>query len=385
MPAEQCVEPIPDSWIGALIGKVSNQKLKIGNLLTFTSAIDGYLFLRMNDADMGLYDNAGTLTAQVMIQRSRAQVTIPTRTAQPTLPTPTDKIVVNDYMMLFDPDVNERPLTQNRGMADPHPLTAAFITDFESATGGSVVYRVAKESVIKTLPANVGGFTFTGEQYWAYVNSFATNAPEYCRRMADYQAVVNTRYDPEYVSACEAVARQGIDEVWEWEGGWFGFLEFKVISPNSLCPGLAREFTCMTFNYSRGVTEMLESQTHRTETVLQRKLGTHSWDQFDGQRQHYQEDYNQSPPPNTTHPEVDLNNAHCGNVHFPSNAFRHYQYDRNLPVQSDCDRWLNYPNLNRPKATINCSTGGCDRHQFLKWWLGHIPHNPGTSNGIYHN
>lgn len=386
IPASECVEPIPDFPTGALIGRVGNQLLRIGNLLTFTSEGDGYLLLRINDADTGLYDNAGIITVQITVHRLRtSDITIPTRTPPPKLPASSERTVVNVYVMIFDPEVNGRPLTQNNGFADPHPLMDNYIRDIERVTGGSVVYRIAQESVIRTFPAKMGGFVYTGEQYWACVNSSAENAPEYCRRNVDYRAVVNTRYDPDYMSACEAVANGGIDEVWEWEGGWFGFREYYTVAPNTLCPGLEREFTFMTFNYSRGVAEMLHSMGHRVENVLQQELGTELWDRFDGQRQRYAQDYDQPPAPDARHPEVNAADTHCGNVHFPPNAYLHYQYNRDFPVQSDCDGWLHYPNLNGSKTTLNCDAWGCDQYGFLRWWLTHIPHNPGASNGIYHN
>ena len=386
MPASECVEPMPDFPTGALIGKIENQLFPIGNSLTFTSESKGYLLLRINDADMGLHDNVGVITVQITVHHSLANsVIVPARTPVPEISALPERTVVNVYVMIFDPEINGRPLTQNNGFTDPHPLMDNYIRDIESVTGGSVVYRIAQESVIRTFPAKKGGFVYTGEQYWTCVNSSAENAPKYCHRDVDYHAVVNTRYDPDYMSVCEAVANGGIDEVWEWEGGWLGFREYYIVAPNTLCPGLGKEFTFMTFNYSRGVAEMLHSMGHRVENVLQQELGMELWDRFDGQRQRYAQDYEQPPIPDARHPEVNATDTHCGNVHFPPNAYLHYEYNRDFPVQSDCDSWLYYPNLDGSQTILNCDVWGCDQYGFLRWWLTHIPHNPGASNGIYHN
>ena len=386
MPADECVEPIPDFPTGALIGKLGSHLLKIGNSLTFISEDAGYLLLRINDADIGLYDNADAITVEVTVHRLHAgATTIPTRTPSPIPPALPEKAVVDVYVMIFDPEVNGKPLTQQAGFTDPYLLIDAYIRDVQEVTNESVIYQIAQVSVIRTFPAKTGGFVYTNDQYWTCITSPAESAPEYCHRRVDYYAVVNTRYDLTYMSVCEAVANDGIDEVWEWEGGWLGFREFYVVAPYTLCPGVGKEFTFMTFNYSRGMAEALHSLGHRVESILQRELGVEVWDRFDGQRWRYAQDYNLPPVPDLRHPEVDVNNAHCGNVHFPPNAYLHYQYDRDFPVRSDCDRWLHYPDLDGPQTILNCDAWGCEHYGFLKWWLSHIPHNPGDSRGIYHN
>jgi len=67
MRSSECVEPAPDFPIGALIGRIGTHLLKIGNALSFASDEEGYLLLRINDGDNGLYDNAGILTVQVTL------------------------------------------------------------------------------------------------------------------------------------------------------------------------------------------------------------------------------------------------------------------------------------------------------------------------------
>lgn len=87
MPASSCVEPVPDFRTGALIGRIDKRLLKIGNHLQFTSKDTGYLFLRINDADVGLGDNAGSITVEIVIRRPAAKMVVaPTLTPRPTRP-----------------------------------------------------------------------------------------------------------------------------------------------------------------------------------------------------------------------------------------------------------------------------------------------------------
>jgi len=146
-----------------------------------------------------------------------------------------------------------------------------------------------------------------------------------------------------------------------------------------------KRFTVMGFSYERGVAEMLHDLGHRAESVLQNELGLALWDQFDGQRHRYPQDYTCPASPDPDHPEVDPGNTHCGNVHFPPNAYCHYQYDRDFEVQSDCDDWINYPDLTGQKTTLNANGWGSDQRGFLKWWFDHFPRNPGTHDGLYNN
>lgn len=310
----------------------------------------------------------------------------PTATVAPLTALPAaEQVVVNVYLIIFDPEVNGRPLTQNEGFGDPHPLIETFIQDVQEVSGGSVTYRIARESVYRGFPPKNDGFVFTPEQFWGCVIEVPSPRPPYCLQMVDYGQILNIAFDPAYMSPCDAVAADGIDEVWEFEGGWLGFYEYYQVDPYTLCSGTGRSFNFMTFNYSRDVTMMLESLAHRVEGRVQNGLGQALWDQFDGQRLRYSQDYTQPPAPDADHPEVDATAAHCGNVHFPPNAYAHYQYDRRFPVQSDCDRWLNFPS-EVPLRTVDCPEWGCTHYGYLKWWLSHLPHQPGTAeNGAYRN
>ncbi len=69
MPASQCVEPLPIFPTGSLIGKIGSQTFGIGRNTTLTVEQLGTLWLRINDGDVGLHDNAGELIVDISTQR----------------------------------------------------------------------------------------------------------------------------------------------------------------------------------------------------------------------------------------------------------------------------------------------------------------------------
>jgi hypothetical protein len=62
-----CPEPMPSEPLGALIGRIGDQMFKVGTQSTITAENNGQLYLRINDADGGLFDNSGSLTVSITI------------------------------------------------------------------------------------------------------------------------------------------------------------------------------------------------------------------------------------------------------------------------------------------------------------------------------
>ena len=63
--APTCCEPAPHSRRSALLARVADEVITIGNGLTFLPRRDGEPELRINDCDEGLYDNGGALKIRV--------------------------------------------------------------------------------------------------------------------------------------------------------------------------------------------------------------------------------------------------------------------------------------------------------------------------------
>lgn len=286
------------------------------------------------------------------------------------------RVLVLDFDPLMD---NGVALSVERGYNDPLALDDEYRSDVAGASAGVVEQRIVRISVIRGYPAKPGGFTFTNAQY---VGCLSDGSPAYCGALIDYAAVLNTRYDERFGSACEALAQKRVDEVWLWGGPWFGYFEYRIAEPQTLCLQVARPFVVMGFNYERSVAEMLHDLGHRAEALLQAGIGLTLWDRFDGQRGRYAEGYACPAAPDPAHPEVDAANTHAGNVHFPPNAYCHYQYDRDYPVLSDADDWANFPNLTGRQTVVNASIWGGTHRGFMIWWLGRFPRNVGSTDGV---
>jgi hypothetical protein len=291
----------------------------------------------------------------------------------------TSRVLVLDFDPLLD---NGVPLTVDRFWSDPLFLDGAYATAVANASGGIVEQRIARTNVIRGYPVKDGGFTFTNAQYLGCLSD--SSAP-YCDDMIDYPALLNTAYDARLGSACDAIAKRRIDEVWLWGGPWFGYWEYQIVDPNTMCPGESRRFVVMGFSYERVLDDMLHDLGHRAEALVQGGVGFEIWDRFDGQRARYGQDFACPPEPDATHPEVTDAITHAGNDHFPPNAYCHYQYDRDHPVVSDADDWPNFPNLTGQTTVVNASTWGGTKESFMMWWLGHMPRHPGSSNGVLHD
>jgi hypothetical protein len=60
-----CCEPMPTVERDALIGRVGDRFFSIGDTNRITLATGGELQLRINDCDVGLFDNSGSFTVKI--------------------------------------------------------------------------------------------------------------------------------------------------------------------------------------------------------------------------------------------------------------------------------------------------------------------------------
>jgi hypothetical protein len=289
-----------------------------------------------------------------------------------------DRLRVNVWVLDFDPLIDGVPLTTSRAWSDPLALDALYAADVASASKGIADQRIVRTTTIRDYPVKPGGFRFTNA---FYLGCLVDHSPTQCGALIDYGAVLNTSFDAQLGTPCDAVHRGRVDEIWLWGGPWFGYWEYLMVGPNDLCAGNSRTFAVMGFNYERQEAEMLHDLGHRAEALVQAGIGLTLWDRFDGQRARYGEDFACPSQPDATHPEVPDGVTHVGNVHFPPNAYCHYQYDRQHPVVSDADDWLNFPALTGATTVIDASTWEATQQGYMVWWLGHLPRNRGTFNG----
>jgi hypothetical protein len=74
-------------------------------------------------------------------------------------------------------------------------------------------------------------------------------------------------------------------------------------------------------------------------------------------------------------------------VHYAPNSQGDYDWNNDREVQTYCDDWITSPNLPRQKRLLNAKSGGwgpggAEHHV---WWMKHLPHASGVTDGFYNN
>ncbi len=265
-----------------------------------------------------------------------------------------------------------RRLTEIFGWHDPDALARQYVADLAAASHGYLSYEIVERVQADEFPVKRDGFRYTPESYlaaWRRRDFHQPDAIDYPAQVAAFDLA--GRYE-----------RGEIDEAWfmsfpysgDWESTMVGRGAFWCNSPpvagTERCAG---RFVIMAFNYEREVGCMLENFGHRTESILERVYQRHApdrnlWRRFIR--------YDQAAP----------GRAECGNVHFAPNSLRDYDWGNPRVVPSCCDDWLGFPDLpGRARPVASAEWGGGDMRAHHLWWLGHLPHVAGETDGVRHN
>ena len=359
-PPEQCVEPLPQAPQGALIGKIGNQIFEIGNGTTITANQTGTLYLRINDGDNGLSDNDGILTVAISDFSEPATFT---------------KRV---YAVVYDPLLNNgQLLSEYLNWYRHEDLTQGTIDFFQQASNNDLTYVVVETTVVTNgWPEKVDGFRYTEEEYLSVINN---QIPAHQPDAVNYNKIVN---DPN-LDICGKVNRGEIDEVWVYNGPYFGFYESTLVGPGAYwynSPPVPGPYNCnrlipiMGPSPERGLDSAIHNFGHRTESTLTQVYGSwqqnrtaHNWERF---------------------ALVDALSSNfsysgCGNIHFPPNGTSDYDYGNSGIVSTTCEDFKNYPNLGDPTNTIqpvSCSKWGCDGIGYYDYWFYHLPNYTGCGS-----
>jgi hypothetical protein len=256
---------------------------------------------------------------------------------------------------------------------DPDELANGYMQDVHAASYGYVNYKIVERVEVDGFPVKKDGFAYTTETFlkaWRAKGGFhQPDAVDYMRLVHDFHMV-------------EKINANQIDEVWLMGMPYAGYNESVMGGRGAFwCNGpvleetsnAQRRFVIMGFNYERGVGEMLEDLGHRVESTMSRVYqktpdSTNLWKQFIRY--------------DKTHPNL----AECGNVHFAPNSERDYDWGNKRPVKSFADDWLHFPELKREARVMDCSEwGNGDIRGHHVWWLKHLPHVSGSTNGISNN
>lgn len=302
--------------------------------------------------------------------------TAPTQT--PTL-APVGQITKKVMVLTFDPLINGTTLLHTyKNWYDPVTLTNQHRQDVKEASHQYVNYSIAETKVVNDYPEKVGGFKFTQAQY---LGCLRDSSPSYCQSGVDYLKLLD-KYN-----VCEKLNNGLIDELWVFNAPWFGFWEaimagpgaFNTNASGSVVSGTScnRKLNIMGYNYERDSTLMMHTFAHRTEGTMVQVFGP------------WERNFNTRWNIFTTLAKDTPGKSNCGNTHFPPNGFSDYDYANQKYVASRCEDWLNYPSTSGLEQDMNCSPWGCDNYSiynfYEKWWLKHLPHAPGSTNGKLNN
>ncbi len=302
----------------------------------------------------------------------RSKNTLSTANINPTSLTPVRTRVL---LIIHNPIVRlqgGRKLSDLLRWHDPDQLAQKYIQDVREASHGYANYEIVERFEVDEFPVKADGFRYSPEDYYQrWLNHTGWHQPDlvdYGRLIAEFRMI-------------QQINERRIDEVWLFGFPYAGYYESMMVGPGAFwcnAPPLEnriakRRFVIMGFSYERGVGEMLENLGHRTESIM-RHIFRHArgeanlWERF------------------TRYDKTHPGRAECGNVHFAPNSERDYDWGNHRRVPSRCDTWLNYPNLTGESRQVNCREwGNGDIRQHHLWWLRHLPHANGSSNGIRHN
>ncbi len=279
-------------------------------------------------------------------------------------------------VVVFDPPMDEDGRTLRETMRWNHPdqLANAFGREILQDSSGLARYEIVERVVLPEFPRFKDGFRYTPETYWRVLQGVE---PPHQPEQADYLDILRR------LNALERVARGEVDEIWVFAFPHGGFYESvmggkgafwcngPVLKGTETCP---RRFVVMGFSYERGVGEMLESFGHRAESIMARTFSglqgeANLWERFTR--------YDLKAP----------GRAAVGTIHFAPNSERDYDWGNPRYVPSECYDWLNnFPNFQGDVRQVNAQEwGNGDLLQHHRWWLKHLPHVAGRTNGIHHN
>jgi len=267
---------------------------------------------------------------------------------------------------------------------DPRPMTTNLIRHIRESSSGFARYELVEWIDVNAYPQKRDGFRYDEASFLAmWKDKKTAHQPD----SVSYAAIFKEQ------NLVERVQRDNIQDIWIWGAPYFGTDEYAMKIPGDLTfyptdnpwfyrpydiPDCGRTVWVMGFNYEVGEDNALHSFGHRCEGILSLTVGrgvwegeagaTNVWSRFTRQADKFPED------------------AQCGNVHGGPNAKRGYDYGQTNVVLSGADDWLGYPQLTGVKKPVSADTWGKPHHlNFMRWWLGHLPRNSGTTEGCYNN
>lgn len=308
--------------------------------------------------------------------------------AAPQLPVPVPGThSVNVLVINFDPVLKTRTglkLHQYLKWSDPWQLTDKMVQDAARASHGYVNYRVAEQIEYDGFPVFRNGFSYSEA---AFLEMWEKDRSKADKGMTSFKWLFEKFGIP------EKIQRHDIREIWLWGAPYFAWDELHWKTPGDKIPcqtenpwfyrpydipDVGRTIWIMGWNYERGEGEMLESYCHRIESVLSLTVGRGIWDP----KRNLDNPWNQFTRVDKDFP----GKSEVGTVHFAPNSTGDYDWSNTNKVWTYADDWLSYPKLPRQRKLLNAAAGGWEGIvQHHLWWMTHLPHAAGTTEGFYNN
>ncbi len=261
-------------------------------------------------------------------------------------------------------------MSQCLGWNDQATITQQTIDFFKQATNNRMNYVVAQTTIVTSgWPQLVDGFSYTEQEYLAVLSG---QQPHHEPTGVDYNKIVTS---PD-LDVCGKLNRGEIDEVWIYNGPWFGFYESTLVGPAHIwfnSPPVSGTNNCnrllpiMGPSPERTVNEAVHNFGHRTESTMAQVYG--SW-----QENNTSQNWNKFALVKAQSPNYSYSG--CGTTHYPPNGATDYDYTNPSSVSSNCNDFINYPNLSDPlqvSQPVTCLAWNCAEINYYKYWFNHLP------------
>ncbi len=298
------------------------------------------------------------------------------------LPSATAALNKKVYLLVYNPILsNGQDFDTYMGWPLYPSLVDGIISSFKTASHGKLQYKVTYTYLVNDQwPVKIDGFRYSEPEYLTAYQNGTPHEPN----DVDYDAILG---DPRF-DICGKLNRGEMDELWIYAGPYDGFYESRLVGPGGYAynsPPMTNSFGCnkllpiMGLNFERGVAEALHSFGHRTEATMVEVYG--SWEQ--NRTAHNWERYTlvKALSPSYSY-------SGCGNIHYPPNGVTDYDYGNPGTTLTNCNDFLNYPNLSNPQTVakpVTCMTWSCDHEAYLMYWYSHLPYQTGCTNDAIAN
>jgi hypothetical protein len=265
---------------------------------------------------------------------------------------------------------------------DPWQLTVDYERTLEEISHGVIDYEV--DTIIDTQEyftfLKLSGERLTERRIIELLNEPGWETLKEEGTSFDYKAFV------EHFGFDKMRDEGKIHEVWLWTFPYGGMWESNMMGKDAFwlnsdpTPGIncINHLCVMGLNYERDLACAIESYGHRFESTMMevygwwnyenkaRKDELTTWEKYAG----YAAVYNKYNP----------GKAHIGNIHFPPNGEKDYDWKNNEKTSTFADNWFKYPHVREEDPrVVDCSEWDCSHLGYMKWWFSHIPHFEGVS------